>query len=315
MTSMTRCSNNVNSPAMNTSSRRHFLHTAFGAGVAASALAQGDKLSYKGDNIRFGLVTYMWAADWDLATIIDNCAKAKIMGVELRVEHAHKVSPDLNNEQRAEVRSRFADGGIELIGMGTNFEFHAPEAEKVKKNIAGAKEFIKLSHDIGGSGVKVKPNALPKEVEKAKTLEQIGKSLAELGDYASGFGQEIRLEVHGGVTDLGDIRTVMEVANASNVRVCWNSNDKDLDGDGIEKNFAKVQDYLGATLHMRELNDVHAKVKYPYDKLAKLLVDADWPGWACLEGHTPPKGDRVPGLIEQRQLWEKMVKAARAAAA
>ena len=32
------------------------------------------------------------------------------------------------------------------------------------------------------SGVKVKPNALPKEVEKEKTLAQIEKALQELGD-------------------------------------------------------------------------------------------------------------------------------------
>jgi hypothetical protein len=257
----------------------------------------------------------MWAADWDLPTLIENCNKAGILGVELRVEHAHKVDPTLNDKQRREVRNRFSDAGVELIGMGTNFEFHSPDETKLKTNIANAKDFIKLSHDIGGSGVKVKPNALPKEVEKAKTLEQIGKSLAELGDFALGFGQEIRLEVHGGVTDLGDIRTIMEVAKADNVRVCWNSNDKDLEGDGIEKNFAKVKDYLGATLHMRELNDTKSKVKYPYDQLVKLLVDADWPGWAMLEGHSPPKGDRVPGLIEQREIFQKLVKAARAAAA
>ena len=299
---------------MNTPSRRHFLHTVFGAGIAASALGADSKLSFKGDNIRFGLVTYMWGANWDLPTLIENCKKAGIGGVELRVDHAHKVSPELSEQDRKDVRSLFADSGVELIGMGTNFEFHSPDAAKVKENIAGAKEFIKLSHDIGGSGVKVKPNALPKEVAKEKTLEQIGKALAELGDFSLGFGQEIRLEVHGGVTDLGDVRTVMEVAKADNVRVCWNSNDKDLDGDGIEKNFAKVKDYLGATLHMRELNDEAAKVKYPYDTLAKLLVDVDWAGWACLEGHKPPKGDRVPGLIAQRELWEKHIKAARAAA-
>lgn len=302
---------------MHPTDRRQFMSTLFGASVAAATLGQQPKLSYKGDNIRFGLVTYMWGADWDLPTLLENCSKAGINGVELRVEHAHKVSPMLVEKERAEVRSRFADSGVELIGMGTNFEFHSAKMDDVKRNIANAKDYIKLSHDIGGSGVKVKPNALPKDVEKEKTLEQIGKALAELGDYAIGFGQEIRLEVHGGVTDLGDIRTVMQVSKADNVRVCWNSNDKDLDGDGIEKNFAKVQDYLGHTLHMRELNEQNAKVKYPYATLAKLLVGADWDGWACLEGHTPPKDSeaRVKGLIEQRELWTAMVLEARKSAA
>lgn len=300
---------------MITMERRHFLSSLLGAGIATATGAQQPKLNFKGENIRFGLVTYLWGADWDLPTLLENCSKAGIGGVELRVDHAHKVNVTLGEKQRAEVRSQIADSGIELIGMGTNFEFHSPDPDVVKKNIAGAKEFIKLSHDIGGSGVKVKPNALPKEVAKAVTLEQIGKSLAELGDYAIGFGQEIRLEVHGGVSDLGDIRTVMEAAKADNVRVCWNSNDKDLDGEGIEANFAKVKDYLGRTLHMREVNNPGTKVAYPYETLAKLLVEADYDGWACLEGHKPPQGDRIPGLTEQRELWTAMVTKARQSAA
>lgn len=300
---------------MSTMERRHFLSTLVGAGLATAAAGQQPKLSYKGENIRFGLVTYMWGADWDLPTLLENCKEASIGGVELRVDHAHKVGPTLSDKERAEVRAKFAGSGVELIGMGTNFEFHADDPDVVKKNIAGAKEFIKLSHDVGGSGVKVKPNGLRKDVAKEVTLEQIGKALAELGDYAIGFGQEIRLEVHGGVTDLGDVRKVMEVAAADNVRVCWNSNDKDLDGEGIEANFAKVKEYLGRTLHMREVNNPGTKVEYPYGKLAKLLVDADYDGWTCLEGHKPPQGDRVPGLIEQRELWLAMVTKARQAAA
>lgn len=300
---------------MDSMQRRHFLSSLLGAGLAIAAGAQQSKLSYKGENIRFGLVTYMWGADWDLPTLIENCKKAGIGGVELRVEHAHKVDVTLTDKQRSEVRSRFADSGVELIGMGTNFEFHAADADTVKKNIAGAKEFIKLSHDVGGSGVKVKPNGLRKDVPAEVTLEQIGKALAELGDYAIGFGQEIRLEVHGGVTDLGHVRKVMEVANADNVRVCWNSNDQDLAGEGIEANFAKVKDFLGRTLHMREVNNAGAKTPYPYAALAKLLVEADFDGWTCLEGHKPPQGDRIPGLIEQRELWTAMVTQARQAAA
>ena len=193
--------------------RRQFISTLFGAGVATAALGQGPKLSYKGENIQYGLVTYMWGADLDLPTLIDTCDSAGVQGVELRVEHAHKVDPTLTPPQRAEVRKRFEDARVKLIGMGTNFEFHDADPAKVLKNIAGAKEYIKLSHDIGGSGVKVKPNALPKTVAKEKTLDQIAKSLAELADYAVGFGQEIRLEVHGGVTDLG-VQRFIEIWSA-----------------------------------------------------------------------------------------------------
>ncbi|HBJ82928.1 MAG TPA: xylose isomerase [Verrucomicrobiales bacterium] len=288
------------------STRRHFLHTVLGTG-AASALAAASNLSYKGENIQFGLVTYMWGADWDLPTLINNCETAQVLGVELRIEHAHKVDVSLTPEQRKDVRGRFADSQVKLLGMGTNFEFHSPDEAELKKNIAGAKEHIKLSHDIGGTGVKVKPNALPKDVPVEKTLAQIGKALAELGDYALGFGQQIRLEVHGKETsDLGHNRTIMEAAARDNVRVCWNSNPDDLTGEGIEANFAKVKDFLGQTIHIREVNTGD----YPYDKLAKLLVEADYEGFVCLEARTKPE-DRVKALAEQRELFMKLVAAAR----
>ncbi len=290
------------------SSRRHFLHTVLGAG-AASAFAADSKLTYKGENIQFGLVTYMWGADWDLPTLIQNCETAKVHAVELRIEHAHKVDITMSPEQRKEVRRRFDDSPVKVLGMGTNFEFHSPMADELAKNIAGAKEYLKLSHDIGGTGVKVKPNALPKDVPVEKTLAQIGAALAELGDHAIGFGQEIRLEVHGKETsDLGHVQTIMQAAARDNVRVCWNSNAADLAGDGITANFAKVQDYLGRTVHIREVN----AGDYPYDKLAKLLVAADYEGFVCLEAHSKAE-DRVKALGEQRELFMQLVTAARMA--
>ena len=291
------------------SSRRHFIHTVLGAS-AASAFAADAKLTYKGENIQFGLVTYQWGKDWDLPTLIKNCETTKVLGVELRVEHAHKVDVSLTPEQRKEVRSRFDDSPVDVLGMGTNFEFHSPNADEVRKNIEGAKAFIKLSHDIGGSGVKVKPNALPKDVPVEKTLVQIGKALAELGDHAIGFGQEIRLEVHGKDTsELPHIKTIMDAAERDNVRVCWNSNDTDLIGAGLEANFALVQDRLGHTVHIRGVN----LSTYPLDKLAKLLVEVDYEGHVCLEAGKMPDGDPVAALAEQRELFMNLVTAARQA--
>lgn len=296
--------------------RRHFGTLAMGslagwlAGRPIIAQEAGaKKLSPLGEGIDFGLVTYMWGADWDLTLLIENCERTGVTAVELRIEHAHGVDVSLSTAQREAVRLQFEETRVALLGMGTNFEFHSPDPAVLKKNIEGAKAFIKLSHDIGGSGVKVKPNQLPKEVPVEKTLEQIGKALAELGDEGLGFGQEIRLEVHGGVSDLAHIKTIMEVADHPGVRVCWNSNDQDLAGEGIEANFAMVEPYLGKTVHIREVN----QGDYPYDKLAALLVKADYQGWVCLEARSPVP-DRVAALMEQRKLFMKLVETARATA-
>ncbi|HTD65620.1 MAG TPA: hypothetical protein VK846_03685 [Candidatus Limnocylindria bacterium] len=77
---------------------------------------------------------------------------------------------------------------------------------------------------MGARGVKVRPNGLPKEVPVEKTLEQIGRSLRELGGFAKEHGQVIHVEVHGAGTQLlPNIKRIIEIADHPSVGVCWNS--------------------------------------------------------------------------------------------
>ena len=185
---------------MLTSSRRDFLSQSalLAAGAAAASLASRTTLAAEEPPaISFGLVTYMWGADWDLPTLLKNCKKTGVLGVELRTTHAHKVEPDLDEAGREKVRNLFADSGVTFVGIGSDERFDNPDPAKVKAAIEKTKQFIRLSHDIGGSGVKVKPDKFYDNVPHEKTIEQIGKALNELGEFAAGFGQQIRLEVHG----------------------------------------------------------------------------------------------------------------------
>jgi len=288
------------------STRREFLKSsvALGAGVVATGpLSRTLVLAGNSDSkMRFGLVTYLWGQDWDLPTVIAHCKKTGVAGVELRVEHAHGVESTLTEAQRREVKARFADSGVVLVGMGTNFAFHYAEGDKLAKDIAGAKDYIKLSHDCGGLGVKVKPNDLPEGVPYEKTIKQIGTSLNELAEFAAGYGQKLRLEVHGGCSLLPTMKTIMNVANHPNVRVCWNCNSQDLEGQGLEYNFNLVRSRFGDTAHVRELN----LDDYPYQQLINLFVATNYDGWVLLEARTKP-ADRVAALAEQRKVFEQMV--------
>src|SRR6267142_935708 len=192
--------------------------------------------------MKLGIVTYNIAKDWDLGTIIKNCAEARFQGVELRTGHAHHVEVNLNKEQRAEVKQRFRDAPVELMGLGSAFDFHTPEQAKLRADIAATKEYIVLAHDVGAPGVKVRPNGLPPGVPKEKTLEQIGNSLRELGEFGAGQGVQLRLEVHGKDTSLlPNIKSIMDTANHKNAGVCWNSNQSDLEGQGFDHNFNLVK--------------------------------------------------------------------------
>lgn len=266
------------------------------------ALASGKS----GGGMKFGLVTYQWGRDWDLPTVIVNCEKAKVLGVELRTEHAHKVEANLSAEQRREVKKRFADSAVTLVGLGTNWAFHYPEAQRLRREIKGAKQYVVLSHDVGGLGVKVKPNDLPAGVAKEKTIEQIGRSLNELGKFAADYGQKIRLEVHGSCAPLPVMKAIMDVVDQPNVGLCWNCNGEDLQGAGLESNFNLVKGWFSDIVHVRELN----LGDYPYQEFINLLAGMNYEGWVLLEARTEP-ADRATALVEQRQAWEQMVAKAR----
>ena len=294
------------------STRREFLKSsvALGASLAtAGPLARLAPGMTTVTPMRFGLVTYLWGQDWDLPTLLANCAKTGVLGVELRTQHAHGVESNLSAAQRRAVKARFADSPVTLVGLGTNFDFHHTDRSRLAKSIQGAKDYVKLSYDCGGSGVKVKPNDLPKGVPYEKTIEQIGESLNELGRFAAAYGQKIRVEVHGrGTSPLPVMKAIMDVADHPNVGVCWNCNSQDLEGEGLEYNFNLVRTRLADTVHVRELNIG----SYPYQDLMNLFVANNYEGWILLEARTKPQ-DRVQALIEQREVFEKMVAKARAA--
>ena len=287
--------------------RRDFLKRSMHLSAAAVVVGPLGKVlamssAMPGSGMKFGLVTYLWGRDWDLPTLIANCEKTRVLGVELRTQHAHGVESSLNAQQRREVKKRFDNSPVMIVGLGTNFAFHHVDLEKLQRDIEGAKQYIKLSSDVGGSGVKVKPNDLPKDVPHEKTIEQIGRSLNELGRFGADYSQQIRLEVHGSCSPLPVIKAIMSVADHPNVGVCWNCNSQDLTGQGLEYNFNLVKDRFGDTVHIRELNID----SYPYQELMNLLVDMGYGGWILLEARTNPE-DRIKALIEQRKVWEGMI--------
>ena len=250
--------------------------------------------------MQLGLVTYMWGAEWDLPMLIKNLRDTGFAGVELRSGHKHGVEPSLSEPQRKDVAKRFADSGVQFVGLGSACEYHSPDPAVVKKNIDETKAFIRLAHDLGGSGVKVRPNGLPKEVPVEKTLEQIGRSLNEVAEYGEGYGIEIRLEVHGaGTAPLPNIKKIMDAAENKNAKVCWNCNAEDLTGAGLEANFNLVRDRIG-TVHIHDLIS-----NYPWRELFSLLKDARFEGWTLLE-EGAPTADPIRVMKYYRLLWETM---------
>src|SRR3977135_2181828 len=111
--------------------------------------------------LQLGTVTYNIAKDWDLPTILKRLEALRYQGVELRTTHAHKVEVELSSKQRDEIKRRCEHYALGLAGLGSAFEYHASDPAVVRKNIDGTKEYVRLAHDLGSPGVKVRPNGVP----------------------------------------------------------------------------------------------------------------------------------------------------------
>jgi sugar phosphate isomerase/epimerase len=219
---------------------------------------------------RCGLVTYNLAAAWDLDTLLRACKASGVSPVEFRTTHKHGVEPTLSKDQRRDVKKKCADMGVDIWGCGSVCEFHAPDKSVVEKNIETCKHFVDLAADIGGRGVKVRPNALPKGIPVEKTLEQIGKALIPCGQAAANAGIEIWVEVHGNGTNLPPhMKTIMEQCGHKSVGVTWNSNASDIVAGSVAESLKILWPWI-RSCHINELYKDAAGV-YPYRELFRLF--------------------------------------------
>lgn len=297
-------------PAM---TRRGFVQTAGAMAAALAApgpsVAAPDTAGAGGPPFRLGIVTYMVAAEWDVPTILKVCRNVGITDVELRTTHKHGVEPSLSKSQRQEVRRMFADAGVNLWGLGTTCEFHSPDPAVVSKNIDTCRQFIDLARDVGATGVKVRPNGLPKEVPPEKTLEQIGKSLVPCGQAAASAGVEVWVEVHGGGTSKpSNMKAIMEHCGHKSVGLTWNSNAEDISNGSVAQAFALLKPWI-LSCHINHLyND--AAGKYPYRELFRLLRESGYNRPTLCEVHkgmpTPDSGEEF--LRYYKALWTELAR-------
>jgi sugar phosphate isomerase/epimerase len=247
--------------------------------------------------MQLGIVTYNIARDWDLPTILERLEELGYAGVELRTTHAHNVEVNLSAAERRDVRRRFENSPVELAGLGSAFEYHSTDPAEVRRNIEGTKAYVRLAHDIGAPGVKVRPNGVPQGADLEATFRQIGEALHEVGEDAAGFGVEIRVEVHGAVTsDLRNFARILHHAHHPNVFTCWNSNPTDVVDGSVKTSFAQVATTI-REVHLRDL----FLPDYPWRELFALLDAQGYEGYTLAE--IPESPDPMRVLRYFQALW------------
>lgn len=277
--------------------RRMFIASgALALAAGPAQLAAALRSAAPGAGIRYGMVTYLWGKDIPLDDLLMACADAGLEGVELRTGHAHGVEPALDAAARRNIRARFSQSPVALVGLGSDERFDSPDSSRLAASIAATRAFLELSADVGGSGVKVKPDSFHQGVDRNTTIAQIGRALDELAPVAEKLGQELRLEVHGGCADPSIIARIMEYTESPSVRICWNSNPQDLRGKGLHAHFALLRPKFGRTMHV----PVTANADYPLADLVDLVRRSDYRGYLLLETHDAPPVPLAPALRSER---------------
>jgi sugar phosphate isomerase/epimerase len=208
--------------------------------------------------------------------------------VELRTTHQHGVEVGLNKQQRLEVKKRFADANI-AISLASAFSYHYEDKAELRKNIEETKEYLQLAADVGAEGIRVFPNAVPREGDnnREKILEQIGKSVSECANEGNRLGVEVRLEEHGqGTSNIPVIKQILDYADNPYVYVIWNCSQSDFTGEGLPKGyeglgleaqFDMVKDKIRC-VHLRDLSS-----DYPWRELFSLLSKSGYKGYCDIE--------------------------------
>jgi sugar phosphate isomerase/epimerase len=279
---------------------------AFMASAAVSAVTLRAPSADAEPKFNLGLVTYNVAKDWDLPTILRICRATSVAAVECRTTHKHGVEPTLSAAERRDVKKQFADSGVVFWGSGTVCEFHSDKPEVVRQNIEECKRFVQLVADLGGRGVKVRPNGVAKGMTEEQACEQIGQALVPCGKAAADAGLEIWVEVHGARTALPkNMRAIMDACGHPAVGICWNSNPTDVVNGSIAEGFELLAKFI-KSCHINDLENDRAG-KYPYRDLFRRLAGIGYDRYTLCEvgrSFEPEAGEAY--LRTYRQMWAEL---------
>jgi sugar phosphate isomerase/epimerase len=163
--------------------------------------------------------------DWNFSAILEFAAANHYQGIEIRgILRQLDLSqcPEFNSAGNIIAsRRRAEEKGLAIVDLGSSCELHHVAGAEREKNIDEGKRFIDLAHALGCPFIRVFPNKLPKDQDRAATIDLIVKGLTSLGAHAKGSGVRVLMESHGDGVESGELRSIMEQAADPGVGLVW----------------------------------------------------------------------------------------------
>ncbi len=195
-----------------TATRRHFLHAglAAGAGLALAPVAaaiepfrRGGKPQMRLSLAAYGFRDYLTGKRTPRMTLDDFVDLAAALGLDA-VEPTSYYFTDTSPAYLARLKGRCTRLGLDVSGTAVGNDFCAPEAEKLKQQLASVKQWAERASLLGCKTVRIFAGSVKKGDTEEKARRRCAAAIEEACDHAGKVGVYLALENHGGLTETCD---------------------------------------------------------------------------------------------------------------
>jgi len=309
-------------------SRRSFLTTvsAGAVGLGATCTLAGTKTAIAGTrihgpqeplrkqtgpNIDLGLAAYSFRKHFefskgkpnrpddgkliDMFGFVDYCAKQHC-GAELT---SYFFPPHVDRDYFLRIKRHAFLNGVPIVGTAIGNNFTIGRGEKLDEQIADAKRWIDRAAIMGAPHIRFFAGTR-KQLEAAPDNMKIAiESLQQCVDYAAKSGIFIGVENHGQLT----AAQMLEIVKGVNSQ--WfgiNLDTGNFNSDDPYRDLAICAPYaVNVQLKVKMRNPAGEKSEADYQRIGKILADANYRGYLVLEFEEDKPFDHIPEVMNVLQ--------------
>ncbi|MYQ64568.1 TIM barrel protein [Streptomyces sp. SID4950] len=207
-------------------------------------------------------------------------------GVELRAHPEEPVHPGLDLARRKDAARRFADAGIEVLGVAGYPRVAAPgEDGPVIEEI---RRLVDLAADLGARHVRVFPGA--GEGRSAGEADATAaRRLGTAAEYAADHGVRVLLETHDSHPAGADAIRVLGRVGHRSAGALWDVMHTWLAGEQPAESYAALAPFLGY-VQVKDIASAGDRTPLalgagvlPLAEVVEVLSRHGWDGWLCWE--------------------------------
>jgi sugar phosphate isomerase/epimerase len=194
---------------------------------------------------KLGLHSVSYTGVWEgqaalsLEEFVDHAADLGYNGVMLMAKRGHASLLDMTAERRRALRQRLQDRGLELAALAAYTDFTAgldrPDIPLLEMQTLYVRECARLTHDLGGSMVRIFTGYERPELSPAQLWSRCTKAVRECARISAEFGVTLAVQNHHDIAvhpdALYDFLTEVDEPNARAGYDAWAPTLQGLSGD------------------------------------------------------------------------------------